>query len=95
MQEDVGVTVAHLARRVPHDFLFDTIRHARDQTPRRKGVAQIMMMQIHDTGAATRRGPGAPALPASFAVAVFVGVTAIGRRPGLVLSPPKGALRAP
>jgi hypothetical protein len=76
----MGVTVAHLARRVPHDFLFDTIRHTCDQTPRRKGVAKIMLMQILDTSPLTPQGPGAPALPAFFAVAVFIGVTAIGQK---------------
>ena len=79
-QGDIGVTVAHLARRVPHDFLFDTIRHASDQSPRRKGVAEIMLVQILDTSPLTPQGPGASALPAFFAIAVFIGVTAIGQK---------------
>ena len=66
LQGDMSVTVAHLARRVPHDFLFDTIRHACDQTPRRKSVAKIMLMQVLYTSPLTSQGPGSPALPAFF-----------------------------
>src|SRR5260370_11570430 len=79
-QGDMGVTVAHLARRVPHDFLFDAIRHARDQTPSRKGVPKIMLMQILETSPLTRQGPSAPTLPAFFSVAVFIGGAAIGQK---------------
>jgi len=33
--------------------LFDTIRHACDQTPRRKGVTKIVLMQILDASPLT------------------------------------------